>query len=72
MSYARTVLPTLTVNGSFLQEFVSAAAPCFALGLVEEGKGQCGFVALQFDRVIPRDLLNLGFCLGHELLGNAR
>ncbi len=63
---------TLTVKGSFLREFVSAAVPCFALGMVEEGRRQCGFVALQFDRVMLRDVLHRGFCLGHELLGHAR
>ena len=72
MNYARTVLLTLTINGSFLREFVSAVASCFALGLVEEGKRRCGFMALQFDRVMPRPVLNRGFRFGHELLGNDR
>jgi hypothetical protein len=72
MSDTRTVLPTLTVNGSFLQEFVSAAVPGFALGMVEEGKRTCGFVALHLDRVVPREVLNRGFRFGHQLLGNDR
>jgi hypothetical protein len=72
MSDARTVLPNLTVNGSFLREFVFAAAPCFALGMVEEGKRRCGFVALHFDQAIPRPVLNKGFGFGHQLLGNDR
>ncbi len=63
---------TLTVKGSFLREFVSAAAPCFALGLVEEGKCPRGFVALRFDRAVPSEVLNVGFCFGHELLGTDR
>jgi hypothetical protein len=40
--------------------------------LVEEGKQQRGFVALHFDRVIPRDVLHRGFRFGHQLLGKDR
>ena len=64
----RTALPTLTMNGSFLREFVDAAAPCFGLSLIEEGKSRCGCVALRFEQAIPRPVLNRGFCFGHQLL----
>ena len=56
------------MNGSFLQEFVAAPAPCFALGLVEEGKSHYGCVALRFEQAIPRSVLNRGFGFGHQLL----
>ena len=65
------MLPTLTVNGSFMREFVSADEPCFALGMVEERKRQCAFVALRPDKFIPPDVCDLGFRFGHSLLGNA-
>ena len=64
------MLPTLTVNGTFMREFISADAPCFALGLVEEGKRRCGFVALRPGKTIPREVSNRGFRFGHCLLGN--
>ena len=64
------MLPTLTVNKTFMREFVSADAPCFALGMVEEGNRRCGFVALRPDRVIPEEVSNDGFRFGHGLLGN--
>ena len=64
------MLPTLTVNKSFMREFVAADAPCFALGMVEEGKRRCGFVALRPGRVIPEEVSNDGFRFGHGLLGN--
>jgi hypothetical protein len=64
------LLPTLTVNKSFMREFVAADAPCFALGMVEEGKRRCGFVALRPGRVIPREVSNGGFRFGHGMLGN--
>ena len=53
-----------------MREFVSAGAPCFALGLVEEGKRQCGFVALRPGEAIPREVLDRGLSSGHGLLGN--
>lgn len=65
------MLPTLTVNGTFMREFVSADAPCFALGLVEEGKRQCGFLALRPDKAIPPEVCDGGFRFGHTLRGNA-
>ena len=53
-----------------MREFVSADAPCFALGMVEEGNRRCGCVALRPDRAIPREVSNGGFRFGHSLLGN--
>jgi hypothetical protein len=44
-----------------MREFVSADAPCFALGLVEEGKRRCGFVALRPGKAIPREVWDRGF-----------
>jgi hypothetical protein len=66
------LLPTLTVNGTFMREFVSADAPCFALGMVEDRKRQCGFLALRPEKVIPPEVCSGGFRFGHTLLGNAR
>ncbi len=65
------MLPTLTVNGRFMREFVSADAPCFALGMVEERERQCGFLALRPDKAIPPEVCSGGFRFGHTLLGNA-
>ena len=38
-------LPKLTVNGQFMRDFMAEESPCFALGLVEERKQPCGFLA---------------------------
>ena len=54
-----------------MREFLSADAPCFALGLVEEGKRWYGFVALRPGKAIPREVSDLGFRFGHSLFGNA-
>ena len=63
------LLPTLTVNGSFMREFVSADAPC--LSMIEEGNRQCGFLALRPDRPIPPEISDDGFRFGHTLPSNA-
>ena len=62
-------LPKLTMNGQFIRDFIAAESPCFALGLVEERKQQCGFLALRPAGVIPPEISGLGFNFGHALLG---
>ena len=59
------------MNGQFIRDFIAAESPCFALGLVEERKRQCGFLALRPDEVIPPEISALGFNFGHALLGTA-
>ena len=62
-------LPKLTVNGQFMRDFMAEESPCFALGLVEERKQPCGFLALRPAEVIPPEISGLGFNFGHALLG---
>jgi hypothetical protein len=71
MTNVPPLLPTLTVNRSFMREFIAADPPCFALGMVEERKRQYGFLALRPDQAIPAAVANRGFKFGHALLGNA-
>ena len=71
MSNIYPLLPRLVVNSRFIDEFISAEAPCFALGLVEERKQTCGFLALRPKIVIPDEYTRTGFRFGHSLLGNA-
>lgn len=71
MSNIYPLLPRLTVNSRFIHEFITAEAPCFALGLVEERKQTCGLLALRPKTVIPDDYTRTGFRFGHSLLGNA-
>src|ERR1700738_5166359 len=62
-------VPKLTVNGQFMRDFMAEESPCFALGLVEERKQLCGFLALRPAEVIPPEISGLGFNFGHALLG---
>ena len=71
MSKVYPLLPKLTVNRRFIDNFIAAQAPCFALGLVEERQRQCGFLALRPNDVIPPEITNIGFRFGHSLLGTA-
>jgi hypothetical protein len=63
------ICPKLTMNGQFIRDFIAAESPCFALGLVEERKQPCGFLALRSAEVIPPEISGLGFNFGHALLG---
>jgi hypothetical protein len=65
------LLPKLTVNRTFMRDFIAADTPCFALAVVEERKEQRGFLALRPDRAIPPDISSAGFRFGHSLLGGA-
>ncbi|MGB7440108.1 MAG: hypothetical protein WA919_03500 [Coleofasciculaceae cyanobacterium] len=63
-------LPALTVNRSFIRDFIAADTPCFALGIVEEHNRHYGFLTLRPLEPIPPEVLNVGFNFGHSLLGN--
>jgi hypothetical protein len=71
MSNIYPLLPRLTVNGAFMDEFLAAPAPCFALGLVEERRRTCGFLAIRPDETIPPNITAEGFRFGHSLLGTS-
>jgi hypothetical protein len=71
MSNIFPLLPRPTVNSRFIDEFITAETPCFALGLVEERKQTCRFLALRPKIVIPEEYTRTGFQFGHSLLGNA-
>ena len=64
-------LPNLGVNRQFMSDFLSATTPCFALGLLEERKRPCGFLALRPNEVVPPEISAAGFQFGHSILGNA-
>ena len=70
MSNTQPLLPRLTVNGRFIDELLSAQAPCFGLGLVEERKQTSDMLALRPNEAIPQDVTNLGFSFGHSLIGS--
>ena len=60
MRHVPPVRPALVVHLLFMQEFLAADAPCFALGMVEERQQLCGMLALRFDQVIPAAIADGG------------
>lgn len=68
----RSMLPTLTVNRSFIQALIAAETPCCGLGLVEVEKNKSGFLALRPGEAIPEASLSLGFNFGHSLYGSSQ
>jgi hypothetical protein len=65
------LLPRLTVNRQFANDFLAAKAPCFALGMIEEHQEALGLMALRPPQALPQEVLALGFNFGHTLVGNA-
>ena len=69
MSPVPPLRPALVVNRLFMQEFLAAEAPCFALGMVEERQRLCGMLALRVDQEMPATVADGGFEFGHALFG---
>jgi len=60
------------VNSQLIRDFIAATAPCFILGLLEERRRQCAFLALRPNESNPSDIATGGFNFGHSLLGAAQ
>ena len=71
MSNVRPLLPKLALHRQFIDDFVAARPPCFALGMIEERKQKLGLLALRSGEIIPPEIMEPGFNFGHSLLGNA-
>ena len=71
MSTLYPMLPQLAVNRPFLRAFVGAAAPCCALGVIEERNRQSGLLALRFHEAIPPEIADRGLRFGHSLFGTS-
>ena len=69
MSPVPPLRPALVVNRLFMQEFLAAEPPCFALGMVEEHQRLCGMLALRVDQEMPAAVADGGFEFGHALFG---
>ncbi len=69
MNAVPPVRPALVVNRLFMQEFLAAEPPCFALGMVEERQQPCGMLALRLDQEMPVTVADSGFEFGHALFG---
>ena len=70
MTDVHSLRPTLTVNRSFIREFITVDPPCFALGMIEERQQQYGLLALRLGQAIPDQVTDRGLNFGHSLLGN--
>jgi hypothetical protein len=62
-------LSSLTVNRSFITEFIAADKSCCASGMVEVEDQHCEFLDLRPEPMIPPGVTDLGFNLGHTLFG---
>ncbi len=71
MSKPPESLPPLTLNRRFVQDFLAQDAPCCALGLSEAHGQPCAVLALRPGVAIPSGITDLGFNLGHTVLGGS-
>lgn len=62
----------LSMNRQFVEDFISADAPCFAMGVVEEAERPLGCMALRTLEAIPAKVSSGGFNFGHSILGNSQ
>ncbi len=72
MSNVRRLLPKLTLNRHFVEDFLGVPEPCCALGLIEERKQVLPLVALRPGCALPNDVSTHGFDFGHSVLGTDR
>ena len=72
MGTIHRLLTRLTLNRQFVEDFISADVPCFAMGVVEERKSPCAFLALRTAETIPSDISDGGFNFGHSVFGNSQ
>ncbi len=63
------LLPRLTMNRRFVQDFLAAPPPCFAFGFVEDQGQVMGCIAMRPARPLPVRSTQQGFRLGHCVLG---
>ena len=68
MGTVHKLLPKLTLNRRFIQDFLAATAPCFAMGIVEERKKPLPFLAIRTATDIPDHVTGQGFNFGHTML----
>ena len=66
------LLPKLALNRRFVRDFLDAAEPCCALGVIEERKQASPLLALRPGVVLPDHCTEHGFELGHSVLGDSK
>lgn len=69
MSNVYQLLPKLTLNRRFVQDFLGATEPCGALGVIEECKQVWPLLALRPGVALPNGATEHGFEFGHSVLG---
>ncbi len=72
MGTIHRLLTRLTLNRQFVEDFIAADVPCFAMGVVDERKSPCAFLALRTAETIPFDISDGGFNFGHSVFGNSQ
>lgn len=71
MSTIRQLLPKLTLNRDFIDEFMAQPETCCALGVIEERRRVLPLVAIRPGCSLPLAVTEQGFMFGHSVLGTS-
>ncbi|MGH8159223.1 MAG: hypothetical protein ACREPQ_13970 [Rhodanobacter sp.] len=71
MSNVRQLLPRLTLNRDFIDEFMAQPQVCCALGVIEERQRVLPLVAIRPRCSLPLAVTEHGFTFGHSVLGTS-
>ncbi|MDA7705535.1 hypothetical protein N8772_03570 [Rickettsiales bacterium] len=63
-----TFLPKITLNSSFVNNFLSFDNSVCSMGILEEREDNLGFFIIRPDRFIPSNITNQGFKFGFGLI----
>lgn len=64
-------LPVLTVSEPFIVDIMKDQPPCFALGFIDDGTSDTGFIIMRPELKIPNEFSYKGFSFGHSVIGSA-
>ena len=71
MSNVHQLLPKLTLNRDFIDEFMAQPEACCALGVIEERRHVLPLVAIRPQCSLPLAVTGEGFTFGHSVLGTS-
>ena len=71
MGTVHKLLPKLVLNRPFVEDLMSAGESSFGMGIVEERKKNCAFLALRTAEEIPDGITAAGFSFGHSVYGTS-
>jgi hypothetical protein len=70
MTNIYSLVPKLTLNSRFVQDFLDASEPCCSVGVIEDRQQVLPLLALRPGVTLPNHITARGFEFGHSVLGD--